>query len=242
MSLRYHLSDVHGLWKVEWKRFGIEEPAEDDQGTVDLVTTPTWEDGEESRPPQRRKLEKTDTKSIDCSPCRQLASENGSVPEMILPERTKPRRKKPSHKRMTTGWTFVEWPSPSGSDSPRPSNCQDESLCVDEPVISTPPSVSCYPEQACDSSGSILVDKDGEKEREFDGRAWLEQSSQGDDRSDGIDTTDFVDNAFWLDDGTGTEGNTTDPTLVSTPLTDICSDIFYDLLDPALFNLEDQAP
>ena len=43
-------------------------------------------------------------------------------------------------------------------------------------------------------------------------------------------------------DSKETEGNTTDSTSVSTPLTGTCSDIFKDLLDPALFDYEDQAP
>jgi hypothetical protein len=29
-SLRYHLSDAHGYWKAEWRRFGRKRASEDD--------------------------------------------------------------------------------------------------------------------------------------------------------------------------------------------------------------------
>lgn len=48
LDLRYHLSDAHGLWKTEWKRFGVKGPAEDED-IVDVATIPNVEDGDESR-------------------------------------------------------------------------------------------------------------------------------------------------------------------------------------------------
>jgi hypothetical protein len=67
MDFRYHLSDAHGLWKTEWKRFGVKGPAEDDEDIVDLATIPNVKDGAESRALKMRKLKETGVKFIECS-------------------------------------------------------------------------------------------------------------------------------------------------------------------------------
>lgn len=241
MGLRYHLSDAHGLWKAEWKKFGVKDPVPEDEDIDEVVSISDLEDGDETRPRQRRKLEEIGVKFIECSSFGKPETEDPPLPRRILPDRAKPpSRVKPSQKRGMSGWTFVEWSSPS-SDSLGPSSDQYEGLCSDEPPMSTAPSLSCYPEPGWDSHSVILIDNDEEKDCEFDGQARLVRSSQGGDRSDDTDTADSVDEAFWLDDGKETEGSTTDPTSVSTPLTDTCSDMFKDLLDPALFSSEGPA-
>ena len=49
----------------------------------------------------------------------------------------------------------------------------------------------------------------------------------------------IIDDAFWLYNVSRTENSTTHPTSVSTPITDVCSGSFGDLLDPALYRSED---
>lgn len=43
MALRYHLSDVHGLWKAEWKRFEMKGGVEDDKRLLlPRYSIPVW--------------------------------------------------------------------------------------------------------------------------------------------------------------------------------------------------------
>jgi len=65
--------------------------------------------------------------------------------------------------------------------------------------------------------------------------ALLERPSRIHDRLDSFLPGDSTEDEFWLDDISWTENSITDPTSVSTPLTDICPDTFEDVLDPALF-------
>ena len=66
-------------------------------------------------------------------------------------------------------------------------------------------------------------------------QALLELPPQSGDESNGVLTGDSMDDALWLDDVSWTENSLTDPTSVSTPVTDIGPDAFEDVLDPALF-------
>jgi hypothetical protein len=66
-----------------------------------------------------------------------------------------------------------------------------------------------------------MVDDDEEQEGEFDGQARLEQS-QGGDWSDDFGTRYSIDGTFWLDGDSGIGDSSTDPTSVSTPITDTC--------------------
>ena len=87
-SLRYHLSDAHGLWKAEWKWFGAKEPDKEDEDPAGVASVPSLGNGDATRPRQR----------IECPSFRRFGSEEPPVPgpEQILPDRMKPsHRKKP---------------------------------------------------------------------------------------------------------------------------------------------------
>jgi hypothetical protein len=84
----------------------------------------------------------------------------------------------------------------------------------------------------------ILIDIDEEKKGELNGQARLKRSSQSSDRSDDFGTGDSKSDAFWLDDDSGIARSITDPTSMFTPITDVFSDTFKDLLDPTLFRSE----
>jgi len=81
----------------------------------------------------------------------------------------------------------------------------------------------------------ILID---DEEEELNSQTLLKLSPLYKDRFDDITIVDFMDDTFWLDNIDRIEGSITDPTAVSAFITDIRSDAFKDLLDPALFRSE----
>jgi hypothetical protein len=102
--LRYHLSDIHGLWKAEWKRFGIKGPAQEDEDVDDVASIASVEDGDQVRTHQRRKVAKTDAKFVECFPLSKSESKGLLVQGPTLPDRTRPsNRRKSDKKRATTG-------------------------------------------------------------------------------------------------------------------------------------------
>jgi hypothetical protein len=240
-SLCYHLSDTYGLWKAEWKRFGVQEPAREDENLSDVASIPSLEDGDERQPHKRRKSAKTGAKFIECCPSDNSESGNLPIPGPILPDRKTPsNRKKSRQKGAATGLTFVKWFPPSISYSPCPPNSQHDSLdIIKELAVSIFLSRSCDPEPDWRSPSVTLVDgEDDNKEaggQGLEGQALLELSPHGSDLYNDIATGSFVDDALWVDDVGGAGRSTTDPISVFAPIADACSGSFEDLLDPALF-------
>jgi hypothetical protein len=68
-----------------------------------------------------------------------------------------------------------------------------------------------------------------------DSQALLKRPPRIHDRSDNFLSEDSMEDEFWLDDVSWIENSITDPTSVFTPVTDIGSETFEDVLDSALF-------
>lgn len=92
-----------------------------------------------------------------------------------------------------------------------------------------------YPDPDWDNPSVTAVN---DEEDAPDSQALLELPPQSDDRSDGVLAGDPMDDAPWLEDVSWTEDSTPDPTKVSIYGTDTDPEVFEDLLDPDLFNLE----
>jgi hypothetical protein len=136
-----------------------------------------------------------------------------------------------SQKLALTGTTFIERSPAAKAGSSDLASSRYGGLGTREPAISALSSPKHYPELDWDSLSVTIIDD----EEPLDGQALLERPPRIHDRSDSFLPGDSTDDEFWLDDVSWTENSITDPTSVSTPVIDIGTDTFEDVLDPALF-------
>lgn len=206
-----------------------EQGSEDDEEPIDPAPTLSLEDAGQTRPRKDEKRAKTRSKFIEWSPSRKEQSPNPPT------SRTRAsNRRKMSQKLVSTGTTFIERSPAAEAGSSNLASSQYGGLATRESAISAPSSPKHYPELDWDSPSVTVVDN----EEPPDGQALLERPPRIHNRSDSFLPGDSTDGEFWLDDVSWTENSITNPTSVSTPVTDIGPDTFKDILDPALFCLE----
>lgn len=216
-SFRYHLSDIHGLWKAEWRSFGRKRTLEEGAG--------------EMRPCQRRKLAKTGDKIIEWSPSPGWQSPSQLTSRQALLQSAKASNKaKVSQKKVSASLTFIEWSLAAKSGSSTPGRSRHEDLCTDDPATLAHLPVGRYLEMDSDNPGTVKLD---DEEEVSDDQALLEMPSQSDEQVEDTATEDILDDPLWPSEMMSWMEDS--PEAPFDPVTDRCSDAFEDLLDPALF-------
>jgi hypothetical protein len=212
--------------------FGRKRALEESEKPINLASTSVLEDARETRPYKERKLMKIGDKFIKWSLSRKGQSPDLPTSRKVLPDKMKTSdNTKESCVVAPTGTTFISWsPTAMAGSSDLPSG-QHRHRYPSEPAIATQSSSNHYPDPDWDSPSVTAVDdEEGAPNR----KEWLGLPSQDDDRSDGVLTEDSMDDVLELEDVRWA----TDPTSVSTSITDMAPDVFEDLLDPALFGSE----
>ena len=147
-------------------------------------------------------------------------------------------------KAVQTAWSFIDLSPLSAYDFAEAFDEQFKGQNLDQPIVPDSLIINLDPELEEDTVIQVPAQAEDDQrdketpEAELDSHGLLELTSEIQHQSGSIDRRDFTEGPLWIDYVSGTESSTAGSILVSTPITDPCSDVFEQYLDPALFGSE----